>query len=360
MINHFFVFISILLAGIIVIVQPVDAYIVLLDDDFNRANNSTVGNNWTEYEPTSKKRSEAQIQDNQLFLDSNGATIEPCVSHTFANVTENYLDWSFVYNFEYEHSNDLNYEFNFELGDNLECGSTQSGTSVIRIAQKSTDGGYWNDLLIQGSLDDATNTYININGTTNIKVLADNSTGIFDVFLSEDNLFEGYSNVTGIFYDNEIDINSIRIYTHSMKQNGWLTKNVDDISITTSDIGFCGITVVETLDFGTVKPGEISTEKTLRVTGLGTVPTITSVVASDWIEKGGSTNIVDGELTKYSDSSGNYASKDALSTSQAIEIGTIPAQNPLDLHLQVELIINDDTYAGDVEQELTFTGTCQT
>jgi hypothetical protein len=339
---------------LIIIVQPVDAYIVLFEEDFQRANNNDVGNGWVEYEPTTAKSAEAQVYQQQLFLSSKSASLEPCVTHTFANVTESYLDWSFVYNFEYRNDNDLAYNFDFELGDSLNCGNPQNGTSVIKIHQESIkdNSNVTSKLFLQDVNQD-----VKINGTTNIRVLADNSTGTLDLYLSEDNLFEGNSTLTGT-YDNTIDINSIRIYTNKMLGGSWAHKNVDDISIRTSDMEFCGITINETLDFGTVKPGKVSGGQILSITGVRTVPTIVSILVSDWIEQiGGTDSIIDGEFTRYSNSSGNYASKDALSTITPIEIGTIDAQSFLELFLQVDVEINDDSYAGDIKQILTFTGT---
>ncbi len=117
----------------------------------------------------------------------------------------------------------------------------------------------------------------------------------------------------------------------------------------------CGLNVGDALLFGAEVAGTESTEEILILNGTGSGASFDiDVSAKNWLDAT-DTNIINGELTKFSDVTGNYASKTALnSTDGTIAMGVIPVGNSNSTYWQVLPILNDSEFAGSLSQEMTF------
>lgn len=130
-----------------------------------------------------------------------------------------------------------------------------------------------------------------------------------------------------------------------------------DSSTSTMTVGgTCGISIVSPMSFGNVIPGDISVEQELQITGEGSTSSDFSVFATNWIDVETGDNIVNGEKTKFSSIEAEvYDDKLSLNaTDTTIPIGNVVNQETYSTYWEVELILNDVTFQGAVEQELTF------
>src|SRR2546428_10124663 len=87
--------------------------------------------------------------------------------------------------------------------------------------------------------------------------------------------------------------------------------------------GSCGINIVSgsPINYGSLIAGSISTEQTVVLQNTGTVSGTLAVHGTDWLDGSSTSQILVGN-TKFSTSSGTYASKTALTTVDQT-VGTI-------------------------------------
>ncbi len=118
----------------------------------------------------------------------------------------------------------------------------------------------------------------------------------------------------------------------------------------------CGITLGDAISFGNVAVGTQSSEEILNINATGSAPSFVEVSGTDWLNDSDA-NMVNSENTKFSLTSGtDFSSKTALgSTDTGVSMG--PSFQNSAIHTtywQVELILNDSTFQGAVEQTITF------
>jgi len=219
--------------------------VILLSDDFNRDDSTTVGNGWSEYEPSAGN--EAQIKYNRLLLDCENTVNEPVVSHTFAKQTSGKLVWSFLFFFT-RVATENDYEVWMQLGDsasldappisngrtgvavNLKWGGPNAGLSAHEtlsyyngaslnaggVGVVSGDGGY------------------NNGGAARVTVTADLDANTFDISVTGDGLISGTGTATGIAFNNNVDIDTVRIYAEEVSDDDIVGKMIDDLVISGS------------------------------------------------------------------------------------------------------------------------------
>lgn len=121
----------------------------------------------------------------------------------------------------------------------------------------------------------------------------------------------------------------------------------------------CGITVASALAYGNVDVGVESDEVSLDIVGTGSGTQSIEVSGSNWLDDAdGTTNIIDGELTKFGTTLGlDYdTEKTALnSTDGSIVMGNVAAGITNSTYWQVFPTLNDASFSGAVTQTLTFT-----
>jgi hypothetical protein len=82
------------LFGVLLIssMTPIYAGTIIFSDDFNRPDNTSVGNGWTEFDGSGQ----VGILSNRLnFTDTNNEANRPIVSNTFTSITSGIFSWSF-------------------------------------------------------------------------------------------------------------------------------------------------------------------------------------------------------------------------------------------------------------------------
>jgi hypothetical protein len=127
------------------------------------------------------------------------------------------------------------------------------------------------------------------------------------------------------------------------------------IPSTVTILGICGATPTPaTINYGTLAPNAISSERTVNLLNIGNAPSDVDVSGTDWQDVG---EVMDVSTTHYSTSSGSYGSKTALSTT-AGNLVTIPATQNMDTFWQLQAILSNPVFAGPAAQTVTLTVTC--
>ncbi|MEE9573214.1 MAG: hypothetical protein V3W20_09215 [Candidatus Neomarinimicrobiota bacterium] len=137
---------------------------------------------------------------------------------------------------------------------------------------------------------------------------------------------------------------------------------LDNIIVTL--LGVCGFSVPSTgLDFGERKPDEdTEVERTLQFSNTGNREVVISVIGGDWDNPNdiNSVNLNNGENTRFTDNETvrGYDSMTAISTTNLVEVGTLPNNGILDTYWKTKLLLNDSSFEGPIEQTMTFSGSC--
>jgi sugar lactone lactonase YvrE len=122
--------------------------------------------------------------------------------------------------------------------------------------------------------------------------------------------------------------------------------------------GTCGINVVSgaPINYGSLTPGSISTEQTVVLQNTGTVSGTLAVHGTDWIDVGSTSQILVGN-TKFSPTTGTYASKTSL-TATDVTVGTINPTPNLSTFWQAQVNLITSTFSGSLTQTVTFSNSC--
>ncbi|MBW2995057.1 hypothetical protein KY312_01790, partial [Candidatus Woesearchaeota archaeon] len=207
----------------------------LLVDDFNRADNSTVGNSWFEDEGNMAK---ARILDNRLDFTSNDKENIPLISKTFTKQTSGNITWAYIFNFdrrEYEKT----YQVLMQLGDsavmldppsnngiavNLKWGGPNTGMTNHEGFGYVNGGSTTETAIVSGVAGD------NAGGDVVIVVNVNLDSNTYDYSIYGVGLISG-SGATNVPFDNDVDIDKVRIYLDRLNQNFFEDLEIDDISI---------------------------------------------------------------------------------------------------------------------------------
>jgi len=126
-------------------------------------------------------------------------------------------------------------------------------------------------------------------------------------------------------------------------------------------LGTCGITFDSgaPINYGSLEPGNTSSEETLVVKNTGTVGADLLVSGQDWVDAT-PTSIILVDKTAYSDATGNYASKTSLSTTptEIIDVLVFLPSTPIDTYWQVLADLINPNFVGSGTQQMDFTASC--
>jgi hypothetical protein len=210
----------------------------LFNDDFTRADSTTVGNSWTETEGAA---ADAQILSNRLDFNPTDVADEPIVSHTFTKQTTGKVHWTFTFNMERTAGEDT-YEVRMQLGDSaaLVSPATSDNTGVaVNLIWGGTSNGLTNHEGI-GYDDSGTVTEVavvsgdagtNSGGDATVTVVADLDADTFDLFVTGPGLVSGAGTAKAVAFDNAVDIDTVRIYFDLLNQANFGDLEVDDLRI---------------------------------------------------------------------------------------------------------------------------------
>ena len=126
-------------------------------------------------------------------------------------------------------------------------------------------------------------------------------------------------------------------------------------------LGTCGITFDSgaPISYGSMEPGNTSSEQTLVVNNSGTIGADLLVSGQDWVDTT-PTSIVLVDKTAYSDATGNYASKTSLSIipTEILDVLVFLPATPIDTYWQVLADLINPNFVGSGTQQMDFTASC--
>jgi hypothetical protein len=215
--------------------------VTLFEDDFNRANSLTLGNGWFEWNPSP---TETQILNSRLDFDSDNTAGEPLIYHSFAQQSTGVVKWTFTFNFDRTGS-EMIYELFMQLGEGL---TSAPAGNTAGVAVNLEWGGESNGFLDQegfGYYDGATPTQvavvsgpaagpapdINMGGDATITVIADLDAKTFDLTITGAGLISGSGTATDVPFDNNVNIDTIMIYTNGLADGNFGDLEFDNIKI---------------------------------------------------------------------------------------------------------------------------------
>jgi flagellin-like protein len=211
---------------------PTPTPIILLDEDFNRADSNTVGNGWNEID--SDPSAEARILDNRLDFNTQDDANQPLVYITFDQQTTGKIRWSFTFNFERTGSEGT-YEVFMQLGQGLTSAPTGDTIGVaVNLKWGGTNNGFSTHEGF-GYYDGATVTQVatvsGSGGDATIEVIADLDAKTFDLTISGAGFISGTASTTGIPFDNIVNIDTLMIYLDNVNESNFGDLETDNISI---------------------------------------------------------------------------------------------------------------------------------
>ena len=188
---------------------------ILFEDNFNRSNSNSVGNGWSENEPSSNS---VRIQNSRLeFYRPGDASNRPYVYHTFTSVSSGQVTWEYTLLWERTGS-DTNYRVNMVLGNR--SGSTvQPGVHLVwaRIGGRNERLGY-----VTGSGDTSIMT---LDYQATIRVVADVTARRYNVYV------DGNLRASNIPFENNVNLNAVAFYTDRVNDSGFNGRWFDNVLI---------------------------------------------------------------------------------------------------------------------------------
>ena len=207
-------------------------------DDFNRGTTATVGNCWVE--EAEGGTADATINTNRLQLSSNNDTNSPRISHTFTQVSTGFLKWTYVFNWDRTGAEGT-YELWMQLGNSATMvdPATSDNTGVaVNLKWASITRGMTNEEgfgYVQGAA--VTQVAVVSGGPANdhtIEVIADLDLNTFKLKI------DGITQASGVAFDNNVNIDAVRIYTDELDDGNFGNREFDDMTIEVVDytLGF--------------------------------------------------------------------------------------------------------------------------
>ena len=215
--------------------------VLLFEDNFNRANNTVVGNGWVEID--SDPSAEAQILNNRLDFDAVDDLYQPLVSHTFTKQSSGNIKCTYIFNFE-RTGNEGTYEVRIQLGDSAlmvsPATSVNTGVAVNLIWGSPNRGltnteGFGYDQ--GGSITEigvvSGDAGPNSGGDATIEIIANLDANTFDLTITGPGLVSGTGSAFGVAFDNNVDIDAVRIFLDNVNQANFGDLEIDDMRIET-------------------------------------------------------------------------------------------------------------------------------
>ncbi|MBV7327422.1 putative Ig domain-containing protein [Chloroflexi bacterium TSY] len=192
----------------------------LFSDDFNRADNTSIGNGWQEVE-TGNARVEL-LNNRFCVVDASDRTRRPLASHTFQNTSTGILEWS--YDIDWTRTgNEGTYHVYMQLGDDAKMSHNNSsngvGVNLIWTRINGTD-----EML--GYQQSGTNIALSqVNGAAQIKVRADLDTKTYEVSI-DGNLVQAQ-----IPFDNNVSLSAVRFMTDGLNEQNFSGRCFDNLDV---------------------------------------------------------------------------------------------------------------------------------
>ena len=215
----------------------------LLADDFNRPDSTDLDWGWEETEPSDS--SAARITGSRLDFQPENLGERPVVEHSFPEQTAGTITFSFVMNFERTQSEQW-YSANIQLGDSDEMNDPQddhdSGVGV-NLKWGGNEGEWVSDMEDEegfGYTLDGSDTQIgvvsgqdgdNSGGDATVTVTVDLDANTYDISVTGPGLVDGSGTASDVPFDNDVPINSIRIFLDEVAGGNFDDLEIDDLEI---------------------------------------------------------------------------------------------------------------------------------
>ena len=202
-------------------------------DNFDRGTTATVGNCWVE--ELESGGGDATINTNRLQLNSNNDANSPRISHTFTQVSTGFLKWTYVFNWD-NSGGEGTYEIWMQLGNSATMvdPATSDNTGVaVNLKWGSPNRGLTTDeglAYVQGlTVTEFAVVSGGPSGDRTIEVIADLDLNTFKVKV------DGITQASGIAFDNNVNIDAVRIYTDELADSNFGNREFDDMTIEVVD-----------------------------------------------------------------------------------------------------------------------------
>ena len=263
---------------------------ILLSDDFNRPNSSTVGQGWVEVEQSSATVS---ISGNRLYFgDTSDATNRPMVRRSFATVSAGTVEWQFDFDWKWDRA-EKTYRLFMQLGDGAQMSDNAQDTGVGVNLIWTKIGGVNQTLAHRNS---GSNTGLaEVSGAATLRIVADLAAHTYDVYI------DGILIPALVPFDNLVSLDTVRFFTDALNEKHFSGQAFDNVEISVASSGpgpTPGITVSPTSGLVTTEAGGtdaftvvLDSEPTDNVTigisssnvGEGTVSTTTlTFTSANW------------------------------------------------------------------------------
>ncbi len=263
---------------------------ILLSDDFNRPNSSTVGQGWVEVEQSSATVS---ISGNRLYFgDTSDATNRPMVRRSFATVSAGTVEWQFDFDWKWDRA-EKTYRLFMQLGDGAQMSDNAQDTGVGVNLIWTKIGGVNQTLAHRNS---GSNTGLaEVSGAATLRIVADLAAHTYDVYI------DGILIQALVPFDNLVSLDTVRFFTDALNEKHFSGQAFDNVEISVASSGpgpTPGITVSPTSGLVTTEAGGtdaftvvLDSEPTDNVTigisssnvGEGTVSTTTlTFTSANW------------------------------------------------------------------------------
>ncbi|HEU0022771.1 MAG TPA: PKD domain-containing protein, partial [Dehalococcoidia bacterium] len=193
---------------------------VMLDDDFDRAESSEVGEGWVEVE--GKGASVAIADHRLLFADTSDVVNRPLARRSFTEVSTGTLQWDF--DFDWTRTGDESiYRVLMQLGDGGEMDDDSQDDGVgVNLVWSVIDGEH--QTLGYGDGGD-TSALTVLSGPAHISVVADLDTHTYSVWV------DGALVKSGIPFDAEVPLNTVRYFTDQLNEDKFSGRTFDNVVI---------------------------------------------------------------------------------------------------------------------------------
>ena len=263
---------------------------ILLSDDFNRPNSSTVGQGWVEVEQSSATVS---ISGNRLYFgDTSDATNRPMARRSFATVSAGTVEWQFDFDWKWDRA-EKTYRLFMQLGDGAQMSDNAQDTGVGVNLIWTKIGGVNQTLAHRNS---GSNTGLaEVSGAATLRIVADLAAHTYDVYI------DGILIQALVPFDNLVSLDTVRFFTDALNEKHFSGQAFDNVEISVASSGpgpTPGITVSPTSGLVTTEAGGtdaftvvLDSEPTDNVTigisssnvGEGTVSTTTlTFTSANW------------------------------------------------------------------------------
>jgi hypothetical protein len=200
----------------------VTGQVMLLNDDFERADSDILGNGWNELEAVD---TQVGIRGGSLvFIDTSDAVNRPTVSHTFQKVSAGLLTWR--YQFDWARTGEEGtYNLFMQLGDSaLMSENDQDGGVGINLVWSAIGASHEILAYRRGG---AENGLLPLSGTATIEVVADLDQWTYDVSVN------GVLVQAQIPFDNAVGLDTVRFFTDGLNELNFSGKGFDNLEIFT-------------------------------------------------------------------------------------------------------------------------------